>query len=329
MLAEEVLMMRRTAVILVILAVAVCAPMAAQLPGTLFGNVSDKDTGEPLEGVVISITDKEAPNFHQEAVTDERGRYEIFLKNAVPKYDFNLDKEGYRPYTFSDYKVISRKRTRENFQLQSLGAFRQTLALAADQTGPVEIEAKGNHVTIYNQGHEALNFGDFNIAKAYFEESLAKKAEYGPAHGGMARVYEKKGEWAKALEHALKSLEFNPSDTDMNQVLYAAYNALGEKDKAEAALARVAEANPEMAGQNLFNQAADLYNNGDLAAAKPIFERVLRSDPRNGKAHYMLGLCYISEGANDQAKEHFNEFLRLSPRDPDAQTAKDMLAYLE
>ncbi len=67
-------MPRRLAVLLTILAVAVCTPMAAQLPGTLFGNISDKDTGEPLEGVVITITDKEAPNFRQQEVSDERGR---------------------------------------------------------------------------------------------------------------------------------------------------------------------------------------------------------------------------------------------------------------
>ena len=145
----------------------------------------------------------------------------------------------------------------------------------------------------------------------------------------MARVHEKHQQWQQALDAAQRSLELNPKDTDINQVLYAAYNGLGQKAKAKEILAAMQASDPERASKNSFNQAADLYNSGNLAEAKPMFEAILRNQPDDAKSHYMLGLCYLSEGANDQAKEHLNRFLELAPRDPDAATAKEMLGYLE
>ena len=160
-------------------------------------------------------------------------------------------------------------------------------------------------------------------------EVLEKKTDYGPAWGGMARVYWKQERWPEALEYALKSVELNPDDTLISQVLYAAYSGLGRKKEAAEILATMAADDPEKAGKNLFNQAADLYNQGDTAGATPILEQVVAADPNNGKAYYMLGLCYISEGANEEAKVALNKFMEIAPNDPDVATAKEMISYLE
>jgi len=112
-------------------------------------------------------------------------------------------------------------------------------------------------------------------------------------------------------------------------VLYAAYSATGQSAKAKEVLSRMEAQDPEKAGKNLFNQAADLYNAGNLADAKPILERVVSSQASNARAHYMLGLCYINEGANEQAKTHLEKFIELAPKDPDAATAKEMISYLQ
>jgi uncharacterized GH25 family protein len=55
----------------------------AQLPGTMFGQIFD-DKGEPIPGVKITITNPESPSFKQEETTDDRGRYSIFVANALP-----------------------------------------------------------------------------------------------------------------------------------------------------------------------------------------------------------------------------------------------------
>ena len=87
--------------------------------------------------------------------------------------------------------------------------------------------------------------------------------------------------------------------------------------------------NPEKAGLNLYNRGADLYNVGQIAEAKAIFEQILQGQPNHAKTHYMLGLCYVSEDDKPKAKEHLSKFLELAPNDPDAATAQEMIKYLQ
>ena len=144
----------------------------------------------------------------------------------------------------------------------------------------------------------------------------------------MARVNWKEEAWQPALDNALKSVQYNPEDTEINQVLYAAYNGLGQKDKAAEMLKKMQAENPEKAGLNMFNQAADLYNSGNVAEAKKIFEAIVAGQPNHAKTHYMLGMCYAGEDNKAKAKEHFEKFLQLAPDDPDAGTAQEMLKYV-
>ncbi len=320
-------MLRRTTLLLLVLGLGLTGLLAAQLPGTLFGQFSDEN-GDPVAGVKITITNPEAPNFLQEEVSDERGRYSIFLRNSTVPYNLAFEKEGYEKFRMPGFKVPTRQRTRRNWVIKTAAAVQQIAVQALDAIAE-DVEIKGSHVKIYNQGVLALEAGDIATARVLFEEALAKKDDFGPAYGGMARVHWKRKEWEDALRYAMKTLELDPEDTLINQVLYDSYSGLGQKAKAEEILKVLQAANPETAGLNLFNQAADLYNAGDTAGAKPLFERILVSDPDNPKANYMLGLCYISEGSNDLAKERLTHFLEIAPNDSDAPTAKEMLNYLD
>ena len=56
----------------------------------------------------------------------------------------------------------------------------------------------------------------------------------------------------------------------------------------------------------------------------------IRDDPDYGKTHYMLGMCYISQGDNAKAKLHLESFIAVAAADDaDAVTAKEMLSYLK
>jgi Tfp pilus assembly protein PilF len=294
----------------------------AQLPGTLFGQVFD-DKEQPIAGVKITVTNPESPSFKQEEVTDDRGRYSIFVANSLPGYTISMAKDGYQQFSMPGVKIPARQRTRRNFTLNAAAA-------VAVQPGeaPIEDAGGGGIVKVYNEGVIALNAGDLVTAKTKFTEAIEKNPEYGQAYGGLARVLWKEESWQGALDNALKSVQLNPEDTEINQVLYAAYNSLGQKDKAEEVLKKMQAENPEKAGLNMFNQAADLYNSGNVAEAKKIFEQIAAGQPNHAKTHYMLGMCYAGEDNKPKAKEHFEKFLQLAPDDPDAGTAQEMLKYV-
>ena len=295
----------------------------AQLPGTMFGQVFD-DKEQPIAGVKITVTNPESPSFKMEETTDDRGRYSIFVANALPGYTIVMAKDGYQSFTMSGVKIPARQRTRRNWNMTPASAVPPPAGEAADTSEA----AGGGVVKTYNEGVIALNANDLPTAKAKFTEAIAQNAEYGQAYGGLARVLWKEEQWQGALDNALKSVELNPEDTEINQVLYAAYSGLGQKDKAEEVLKKMETDNPEKAGLNMFNQAADLYNSGNMAEAKKLFERIAAGQPNHAKTQYMLGMIYAGEDNKAKAKEHFESFLKLAPDDPDAGTAQEMLKYV-
>ena len=322
-------MLRRTSLVLLIVIFVLAAAATAQMTGKKRGMIFDDATNGPVPEVTITITDPEAPSYRQVFTSDKRGRYRIILptKATVP-LTMLFEKEGYQAFSMPSVR-FSFQETRENFHMTKLTVPGQAPVTPTQAQDEEELEAKGGYVKVYNTGVGALERGDIAGAERMFTNVLETKEDYGPAFGGMARVYWKQEKWSEALEYGLKSAELNPDDTEINQVLYAAYVGLGRKKEAAKILTTMTAADPEKAGKNLFNQAADLYNQGDTAGAKPILQQVVAADPANGKAYYMLGLCYISEGANDEAKAALNKFLEIAPNDPDIATAKEMISYLE
>ena len=115
----------------------------------------------------------------------------------------------------------------------------------------------------------------------------------------------------------------------MNQILYAGYNALGMDDKAAAALASLQNTDPEKAAKNLYNEAADLYNAGNIPEALAKLEQVVGFNPNHPEALNMLGLCYAAQTENDKALETFRKFLEVAPNHPEAATAQAMIEYFE
>ena len=89
-------MTRRVTSILIVLFLALVGTAGAQIPGTLFGQVLD-EAGQPLAAVRILITNPETDNFSQEELTDDNGRFNIFLRDATPTYIFAFTKDGYQP----------------------------------------------------------------------------------------------------------------------------------------------------------------------------------------------------------------------------------------
>ena len=308
-----------------ILFVGLLASAGAQLPGTMFGLIYDYETEEPLVDVTITITNPEAPDFKQIEKTNKRGRYRLLLANATVSYAFELKKPGYQTVTLNGVKIPARQETRRNFRLRT-----EASAAAA----PVDLDAPsggggGGPEGTYNKGVAALNGGDLEMAAELFESAIEMRDELGVAHAALARVYRQQEEYERAIESALRAIELDTGTASMNQVLYDAYSALGETDKADAALTELQSADPVNASKNLFNEAADAYNSGDMVNAKSKLQKLVEIQPDHAKGHYMLGLVLASESDNAGAKAMFERFLELAPNDPGAPTAKEMLNYLD
>ena len=162
-----------------------------------------------------------------------------------------------------------------------------------------------------------------------FQSALERKADLTSAMGGLARVYSFREDHVRAVEYAEKVAAEGEDLENMNQILYAGYNALGMDDKAAAALASLQNTDPEKAAKNLYNEAADLYNAGKIPEALSKLEQVVGFNPNHPEALNMLGLCYAAQSENDKALETFRKFLEVAPNHPEGATAQAMIEYFE
>lgn len=180
----------------------------------------------------------------------------------------------------------------------------------------------------FNAGVAALNMGDQQEARAKFEEALAEDATLVPAWAALAVVRLQLEDVEGALEAANKALELDPENDRAQRMRYQALRFLERDEEAQAAFDALSETDRAEALKLQYNEATEFFNAGETQKAMVLFGDVLAADPDHAKAHYMMGLSYVNLGENAKAKEHFNRFLELAPDDPDATTAKEMLAYL-
>jgi tetratricopeptide (TPR) repeat protein len=103
---------------------------------------------------------------------------------------------------------------------------------------------------------------------------------------------------------------------------------LGHEDLIIDALVSLAAAEPQTAREGLWLLAIAAYDAGDMDRAKLRFGKLLEVDPNHATAHYYLGLIYVGEGANDEAKKHLERFVQLAPDDPEAATAGELITFL-
>lgn len=327
------------------LALVLAGPAAAQLPGTVYGQIFDASTGEAIEGVEIIFTDPEAPSFREVHRSGKNGRFRIMLKNVVKHersgFSVELKKEGYVTRRVGNVRIPARQETRIS-QLSGGGDWNLTSVEEARQAqadlqtdGPAatpaidpEAEARGSAIKLYNQGSNALNSGDYDTAEFMFVSALEKKADLVSAMGGLARVYSYRGDHVRAVEYAEKVVAAGEHLDDMNHVLYVGYDALGMEDKAEASLEALQATDLGRAGMNMFNKAADLFNAGQIPEAQAALEELLAVDPEHPEANYMLGICYAGTDPA-KARVQFEKFLSIAPDHVNAPTAQEMLQYLE
>ena len=182
---------------------------------------------------------------------------------------------------------------------------------------------------IYNEGVALHKAEDFPAAMAKFEEAVAMDPNLAAAYNALTTVSMQMKDWKKAGEYAEKLLKLEPGHENALRIRYDAYLNTNNLDKLDDALMDLAVVDKEFATTNLYNQGIVFYNDGNIPAAREWFEKALQVDPNYPQALYYLGLSYISEGANDKAKELLQRFITVAPDDPEVATAKEMISYLQ
>jgi tetratricopeptide (TPR) repeat protein len=308
------------------LALAFTAALHAAGEGRIIATVTD-EAGMPIEGATVTLT-RAGAGYKLEKVSDKKGQVMLLVLDATQEYQLAIAKAGYGPYQ-GPVKPKLQDTIRLTFALPKIAGAKP----AGD--APKDLSGADQAVLSYNEGVTALRAGDLAGAVPKLEKAAELNPKLPEVQAALAEVYLEQKRYGDALAASDRFLALKPGDPEGLRARYDALKQAGDNDKAREALDALAAAdpkNPETAVR-YFNEGAELARLAKLDEAAVFFERVLAiapADPKFAKAHYVLGLTYAKDDTKKaQAKEQLQTFLQMAPNDPDAATAKEMLAYLK
>jgi tetratricopeptide (TPR) repeat protein len=281
------------------------------------GKILDAVTKEPIPNAVMNLSAVSGKTVKNTVKSRKDGAFTLTVLDGTLRYKFVITAEGYAPYE-EEIKMTIGETNHRNFELQK----------GPGQTVQAEVQmqqaAADPAVTAYNEGATLMNSGDVAGGIVKFEAAVAAKPDLTAGWMALAKAHLRAKNYQKAVDAGKKALEFDNEDTDMWNVLYQSYNALGDKANAAAAQKKL-PANPTQ----LFNEAARLINQNKDEEARPLLEQAVAADAKFAIGFYELGMVYARTGKTAEARQALEKYLELEPNGKDAGTAKEMIGYLK
>ena len=317
---------RRAALTALVLTLALAGSLHAVGEGRIIATVAD-EAGTPIQGAKVILT-RPGTSYKLEKTTDKKGQVMLLILDATQEYQVHAEAAGFNPFE-GPVKPKIEDTMRVTFTLVKAAAPKE------DPNAPKEIPGTEQAILAYNEGVSALKNNDLAAAVPKFEQAASLNPELADAQAVLAELYMEVKRPADAVAAADRYLALKPNDPRGLRVRYDALKAAGDTAKIKEALDALIAAAPQdpETAIRFFNEGAERTRSGQYDEAAVYFERVVQiapDDPKFAKAHYVLGLSWAKDDAKKaQAKEHLQKFLELAPNDPEAETAKQMLEYLD
>jgi tetratricopeptide (TPR) repeat protein len=317
------------AIIAPTLALVFAGALLAAGEGRVIGTVLD-DAKAPVEGAKVVLV-RPGTGYKLEKVTDKKGQFMLLILDATQNYQIHIEKEGYGPFE-GPLKAKVEDTVRMSFELPKVAPAAAATAVA---DAPKEMTGSDQAILAYNEGVTALRAGNVAGAVPSLEKAVSLNPQLPEAQAALSEVYLELKRYGEALATADRYLALKPGDVRGLRNRYDALRASGDGEKTREALEALSAADPSSGetAVRFFNAGAELARTGKLDEAASFFQRVVEiapADSKYSKAHYVLGMTYAKDdGKKEQAKQHLQTFLQMAPNDPDAATAKEMLAYLK
>lgn len=165
------------------------------------------------------------------------------------------------------------------------------------------------------RGYVLLQRGRFDAAIADFRVALGIDPKSQDALRFLGLTYSDKGDRAKAEEAIQRAVEADPNDPWPIMIRAIAIARDGERDRALADAGRaLALTGPQSSDAHLVRGAVH-YLLDDLDAARTDVDTAIRLNAENGQAHRMLARILIRRGRLDEAQRSLDTAARLLPND--------------
>jgi tetratricopeptide (TPR) repeat protein len=326
------------------------------------GDVKGED-GKPLVGAVIKIERTDIKQSYT-VKTDKKGHYYYGGLGIAGTFNVSVEVNGKLADAISGVKTAGTAPIDVPFDLKA-AADRTAKASTAPaeevergmtpaQKADFEKKKKDAEATVqtnkdlneaFNAGMEAETNKNYDVAIQQFE----KASGLGPtqhvvwSHLGDDYYYRadketgdtREADLTKAAADYQKAIELAPGNAGYHNN-YALILVREKKlDEGQAELGKAATLDPASAGKYYYNLGAVLANTNQNDQAAEAFKKSMATGYT--EAYYQYGLTLVAKAttgpdgktvAPDGTIQAFQKYLELAPTGPNAQPAKDMLAFL-
>jgi tetratricopeptide (TPR) repeat protein len=278
--------------------------------GRMYGTVTEEGTGKPLEGVTVKLFYPRSNAYHTpEPKTDAEGKWNV---NYVRGGLWNLDfvKNGYETQ-----KISFAVDERAGLAKPSIDVQMKKLE------GPVAAQS------ILDEINKAVALiAEKKIDQALKElQTIKEKFQGQPGieivYLHMGNCYSSKGEYQKAIEFYMKTLEKFPNNKEL---ILSIGNAYGNLSDFEKAMEWFNKLKVDDIGNidTLYNIGVIAYNKGDFDRALTFFKKATEIDTEFAEGLFQLGMTYTALNKPNEAVEVLKKFMELDPKSPNYETAK-------
>jgi len=176
-------------------------------------------------------------------------------------------------------------------------------------------------------GAAAYARGDFEAARAAYEEALAKKADDADTLNNLGQVLVRLNRTAEAIPRFERAIELASDKAAFHFNLAFAVAQLNQWDRAIAEYREALKLFPtDYATQ--YNLAMALQKKGDHQSAIPEFEKAIDLAPAEPSFHLSLGMALERVGRTADAVREYNAYLSMDPNGADAGRLKEHVQAL-
>jgi tetratricopeptide (TPR) repeat protein len=198
---------------------------------------------------------------------------------------------------------------------EAIDAFEAALALDG-QDGP----------TLLSLGEAYLQHGDLEKARSMYAKLESNREARAAALTGLGKVAMAQHQYGEAVHYLEEALGLSPGSTRLRQPLAMAYQAMGDRAKAEENLRQfvvggmepgivdpLAEAlDAKVAASHALVRRGQRFGNlGRFDLAEPAFRAAVEADPSNADAVANLGISLANLGRTEEAQRRLSESVSL------------------
>ena len=343
------------------LAVAMLAwtAMPAQTPvaTSVHGHIQN-DAGVAMSGGDVKISTELAPpdlktiTYKYDFAVDSTGDYKGEL--APGTYLFVYFKDGLTVDYFTNQKIVANTDNKIDFdmtrqeyldkltpeQKQQLEQYKKQIASTQAENSKIS-----NLNQLLQQARDAKKNKDYDTAANLMQQAVTAKPDEGLLWFELGDAQTGQKKYADAVTSYQKAISLNDAaKKPLPELDSATYNNMGQAqansgDSAGAATSYEAAAKlqPANAGMYFSNEAAILFNKGDITNALTAADKAIAADPTRPDPYFIRGQSLIQSATVDKSGkiiappgcvDAYQKYLDLAPDGPHAQDVKDVLTSL-